>query len=71
MTLAAQGYLRRLGEMWGMLRPWRGSDAGKGLDVWRAGLSPGQTAERVRRAEAPVVCLWLRWGAGSQSSGAP
>lgn len=49
-----------------MPRPRRGSDAGKGLDVRRAGISPGQKAERVRQAEAPMICLWL---AGSERPG--
>ena len=43
-----------------MRRPWRGSDAEKGLDVRLVGPSPGQKAERVRRAEAPAFWLRLR-----------
>lgn len=55
VTMTAREYGRGLGEMRRMPRPWRGSDAGKGLNVRRAGSSPGQKAERVRRTEAPVV----------------
>lgn len=70
--MLAQGHRRTLEEMLRMFRPWPVWDTGKGLDVRWAGPSPGQKAGRVRKAEAPVVCLWWwPWGVGEPEAGHP